>query len=94
MKIKCDTQALEAYKAYIKSFYRDQCAAVKKLKKKCENAEWHDKVFNEVENDLNEILSQIASAIAELTDGVKVRMLDELLPLSERYVQTKNRYPQ
>lgn len=93
MGIKCDTQILESYRTYIKSFYRTQSDAVKKLKKKCENANWHDSVYNEVINDLNAVLSEIASAIAELTDGSKVRILDGLIPLAEQYAKTASRYP-
>lgn len=93
MRIKCDTQTLESYKADIKSFYHNQRDAVKKLKRKCENANWHDRVYNAVMNDLNAVLYEIASAIAELTDGSKVRMLDELIPLLEEYAKTACRYP-
>ena len=93
MRIKCDTQVLESYKKYIISFYRSQCEGVKKLKKKCESANWHDRVYNEVMDDLNYVLSQIASEIARLTDGMKVRMLDELILRAEQYAKTKNRYP-
>lgn len=93
MQIKCDTQVLEMYKSYIKSFYTNECEAVKKLKRKCENANWNDSVYGEVMNELNGVLSEIATSIAQLTDGNKVRMLDELIPLLEQYVQTKSRYP-
>lgn len=94
MGIKCDTQVLEGYREYLKSFYRNQCEAVKKLKRKCENANWNDRIYTQVMTDLNEVLSQIASGVAELTDGSKVRMLDELIPRAEHYANTKNRYPQ
>ena len=94
MKIKCDTQVLESYKRDIKTFCQNQCEAVKKLKRKCETANWHDRVYTQAMNELNEVLMQIAAAIAELTDGINVRLLDELIPRAEQYAQTKSRYPQ
>lgn len=94
MNIKCDIQSLIAYRDYIKNFYRNQRAAFVSLKKKCENVSWYDNVYIEVVSEINETASQIAAMLSELFDGTKVRFLDNLIPLVERYLETSKRFPQ
>lgn len=94
MKIKCDTQSLISYRDYLKTFYRNQRIAFISLKKKCENVSWNDSVYYEVISDINDAASEIASALSELSDGIRVRFLDELIPLVEQYIDTARRYPQ
>lgn len=93
MKLKCDIEGLEKYRDYIKDYYKKTYASFKRLKKKCESAEWNDEVYMGVMNELNECFRGIAAALSELTDGYNVRMLDELIPLTRKYLMCKSAFP-
>lgn len=88
MRIECSTQALSEYRDALKRFVTDECARFKRLKRKCESADWDDRVYTAAMTELNAACAAIGDAIDEV--DALIGFLDRLLARAETYVETKS----
>ena len=91
--ISVNIRDLEMEKNEVIRFFKKQIDTFKTLKKEIEKVQWNDTKYDELVSAMNEIGTALSQGIQVLTNGSKVYIVDDLLPLVGEYKSLARQFP-
>ncbi|MBR2024194.1 MAG: hypothetical protein IKA02_00110 [Clostridia bacterium] len=91
--VSVEIRQLEMEKNEVIRFFKKQIETFRNVKKEIEKVQWNDARYDELVNAMNQIGMALSQGIQILTNGNKVYIIDDLLPLVEEYKALARQFP-